>query len=83
MDNVPKSNQIEKAVAAEKAQKELVIKEAKAKELSDKAVAKLLLQLATGIQRNWLNCKNHLGNFAYSATFPSAKAAYTQSKMNW
>jgi YidC/Oxa1 family membrane protein insertase len=67
-----------KVVAAEKAQKELVIKEAKAKELSDKNVAKATVAVAaTGDSTQLAQLQKTLGNFAYSATLPSAKATYT------
>jgi YidC/Oxa1 family membrane protein insertase len=67
-----------KVVAAEKAQKELVIKEAKAKELSDKTVATATVAVAaTGDSTQLAQLQKTLGNFAYSATLPSAKATYT------
>ena len=68
----------EKAIAAEKAQKELVIKEAKAKELSDKTLATATIAVATtGDSTQLAQLQKSLGNFAYSATLPSAKATYT------
>ncbi|MFE3866746.1 membrane protein insertase YidC [Flavobacterium sp. LS2P90] len=68
----------EKAIAAEKAQKELVIKEAKAKELSDKIVATATVAAtATGDSTQLAQLQKSLGNFAYSATLPSAKAGFT------
>jgi len=67
-----------KVVAAEKAQKELVIKEAKAKELSEKTVATATVAVAaTGDSTQLAQLQKSLGNFAYSATLPSAKATYT------
>ena len=68
----------EKAIAAEKAQKELVIKEAKAKELSDKTLATATIAVAaTGDSTQLTQLQKSLGNFAYSATLPSAKATFT------
>ncbi|MBG6061175.1 YidC/Oxa1 family membrane protein insertase [Flavobacterium sp. CG_9.1] len=66
-----------KVVAAEKAQKELVIKEAKAKELEAKTVAKATVAVATGDSTQIAQLQKNLGNFAYSATLPSAKAGLT------
>jgi YidC/Oxa1 family membrane protein insertase len=68
----------EKAIAAEKAKKELVIKEAKAKELVDKAVEKATIAITTtGDSTQLAQLQKNLGNFAYSATLPSAKANFT------
>ena len=67
-----------KVVAAEKAQKELLIKEAKAKELEAKTVAKATVAVAaTGDSTQLAQLQKTLGNFAYSATLPSAKAGLT------
>jgi len=67
-----------KVVAAEKAQKELLIKQAKAKELTDKVVAKATAAVATtGDSTQLAQLQKTLGNFAYSATLPSAKEDFT------
>ncbi|CAM4048561.1 membrane protein insertase YidC [Flavobacterium sinopsychrotolerans] len=67
-----------KVVAAEKAQKELLIREAKAKELEQKTVAKATVAVATtGDSTQLAQLQKTLGNFAYSATLPSAKAGVT------
>lgn len=67
-----------KVVAAEKAQKELLIKQAKAKELTDKVVAKATAAVATtGDSTQLAQLQKTLGNFAYSATLPSAKEGFT------
>ncbi|WP_188050204.1 membrane protein insertase YidC [Flavobacterium sp. GP15] len=67
-----------KVVAAEKAQKELVIKAAKAKELEAKVIAKATIAVATtGDSTQLAQLQKNLGNFAYSATLPSAKAGVT------
>ncbi|SHF76190.1 protein translocase subunit yidC [Flavobacterium segetis] len=67
-----------KVVAAEKAEKELVIKATKAKELQDKTVAKATIAVAaTGDSTQLAELQKNLGNFAYSATLPSAKAGLT------
>jgi YidC/Oxa1 family membrane protein insertase len=67
-----------KVVAAEKAQKELVIKEAKVKDLEAKTVAKATIAVAaTGDSTQLAQLQKNLGNFAYSATLPSAKAGFT------
>ena len=66
------------AVAAEKVEKELVVKAAKAKELQDKTVAKATIAVAaTGDSTQLAQLQKSLGNFAYSATLPSAKAGVT------
>jgi YidC/Oxa1 family membrane protein insertase len=65
-------------IAAEKAQKEMVVQEAKAKELNDKVVAEATVAVATtgdAVQLAQLTQK--LGSFAYSATLPSAKEGFT------
>jgi len=67
-----------KVIAAEKAQKELVIKEAKAKELNDKVVAEATVAVAaTGDSTQLASLEKKLGNFAYSAALPSAKGGVT------
>jgi len=66
------------AVAAEKVEKELVVKAAKAKELQDKTVATATIAVAaTGDSTQLAQLQKSLGNFAYSATLPSAKAGVT------
>jgi YidC/Oxa1 family membrane protein insertase len=68
----------DKELAAEKAKKELVIKEAKAKELEAKTVATATVAVAaTGDSTQLAQLQKTLGNFAYSATLPSAKAGFT------
>lgn len=67
-----------KVIAAEKAQKELVAKAAKAKELEQKSIEKAAVAVATtGDSTQLAQLQNTLGNFAYSATLPSAKADFT------
>ncbi|TDD75610.1 membrane protein insertase YidC [Flavobacterium caseinilyticum] len=67
-----------KVVAAEKAQKELLIREAKAKDLEQKTVATATVAVAaTGDSTQLAQLQKTLGNFAYSATLPSAKAGVT------
>ncbi|WP_348813532.1 membrane protein insertase YidC [Flavobacterium maritimum] len=67
-----------KVIAAEKAKKELLLQQAKAKELADKAVAKATVAVATTRDSTQLaQLQKTLGNFAYSATLPSAKADFT------
>lgn len=67
-----------KVIAAEKAKKELLLQQAKAKELADKAVAKATVAVATtGDSTQLAQLQKTLGNFAYSATLPSAKADFT------
>lgn len=66
-----------KVVAAEKAQKELVLKAQKAKELANKAVEKATAAVATGDSTQLVALQKTLGNFAYSATLPSAKNDFT------
>ena len=67
-----------KAIAAEKAQKELVLKATKAKELSEKAITETTVAVATsGDSTQVAQLEKTLGNFAYSATLPSAKETYT------
>ncbi|MFV8367941.1 membrane protein insertase YidC [Flavobacterium sp. LB2R40] len=67
-----------KVVAAEKAQKELVINQAKAKEVEAITVAKATVAVAaTGDSTQLARLQKTLGSFAYSATLPSAKAGFT------
>ncbi|MCZ8228243.1 membrane protein insertase YidC [Flavobacterium sp.] len=66
-----------KVVAAEKAQKELVLKAQKAKELANKAVEKATVAVSTGDSTQLVALQKTLGNFAYSATLPSAKNDFT------
>jgi YidC/Oxa1 family membrane protein insertase len=65
----------EAEVAAEKAKKELVVaNENKAKEITTKEV---VAPTVVGDTVQLANLKKSLGDFAYSATLPSAKEAYT------
>ncbi|MBQ0909930.1 membrane protein insertase YidC [Flavobacterium sp. F-328] len=67
-----------KVVAAEKAQKELLIQKAKAKEIEIKAVEKAAMAVAaTGDSTQLAQLQKSLGSFAYSATLPSAKGGVT------
>ena len=67
-----------KVIAAEKAQKELVAKAAKAKELEQKSIEKAAVAVAaTGDSTQLAQLQKTLGNFAYSATLPSAKGEFT------
>ncbi len=67
-----------KVVAAEKAKKELVAKAAKAKELAQKSIEKAAVAVATtGDSTQLAQLQKTLGNFAYSATLPSAKGDFT------
>ena len=67
-----------KVIAAEKAQKELVAKAAKAKELEQKSIEKAAVAVAaTGDSTQLVQLQKTLGNFAYSATLPSAKGEFT------
>ena len=67
-----------KVIAAEKAQKELVAKAAKAKELEQKSIEKAAVAVAaTGDSTQLVQLQKTLGNFAYSATLPSAKSDFT------
>lgn len=67
-----------KVIAAEKAKKEVALQQAKAKELADKAVAKATVAVATtGDSTQLAQLQKTLGNFAYSATLPSAKVDFT------
>jgi YidC/Oxa1 family membrane protein insertase len=67
-----------KVIAAEKAQKELVAKAAKAEELKQKSIEKAAVAVAaTGDSTQLVQLQKTLGNFAYSATLPSAKGDFT------
>ncbi len=67
-----------KVIAAEKAQKEMVAKAAKAKELEQKSIEKAAVAVATtGDSTQLAQLQKTLGNFAYSATLPSAKGDFT------
>ena len=67
-----------KVLAAQKAEKELVVKAAKAKELEDKKIEVATVAVAaTGDSTQLAQLQKNLGNFAYSATLPSAKAGVT------
>mgnify|MGYP000676920113 FL=1 len=67
-----------KVVAAEKAKKELVAKAAKAQELAQKSIEKAAVAVVTsGDSTQLAQLQKTLGNFAYSATLPSAKAEFT------
>ena len=67
-----------KVIAAEKAQKELVAKAAKAKEMEQKSIEKAAVAVATtGDSTQLAQLQKTLGNFAYSATLPSAKGDFT------
>lgn len=67
-----------KVIAAEKAKKELVAKAAKAKELELKSIEKAAVAVAaTGDSTQLVQLQKTLGNFAYSATLPSAKGDFT------
>jgi len=67
-----------KVIAAEKAQNELVAKAAKAKALELKSIEKAAVAVAaTGDSTQLVQLQKTLGNFAYSATLPSAKGDFT------
>ena len=67
-----------KVIAAEKAKKELVAKAAKAQELAQKSIEKAAVAVATtGDSTQLAQLQKTLGNFAYSATLPSAKNNFT------
>jgi YidC/Oxa1 family membrane protein insertase len=63
-------------IAADKAKKELVVKDAKANEASIK-VKEVPTVVVTGDTLQMAQLQKSLGNFAYSASLPSAKEAYT------
>ncbi len=72
-----------KAIAAEKAKKELVAQAAKAKELAQKSIEKAAVAVATtGDSTQLAQLQKTLGNFAYSATLPSAKGDFTTIENN-
>ena len=72
-----------KVVAAEKAKKELVAQAAKAKELAQKSIEKSAVAVATtGDSTQLAQLQKTLGNFAYSATLPSAKGDFTTIENN-
>ncbi|HMK06173.1 MAG TPA: membrane protein insertase YidC, partial [Flavobacterium sp.] len=67
----------EKEIAAEKAKKELVIKEKTAKKaVADQPIA-TVKDSTVSDSAQISKLKSTLGNFAYSATLPSAKESYT------
>jgi YidC/Oxa1 family membrane protein insertase len=66
----------EATIAAEKAKKELVAKEAQAKALAAKMVATPNTAVV-GDSTQLVQLQKTLGNFAYSATLPSAKEGFT------
>ncbi|MFV5692590.1 membrane protein insertase YidC [Flavobacterium sp. LT1R49] len=68
----------DKELAAEKAKKELVIKEAKAKEAGAKMITTATVGgVVAGDSTQLAQLEKTLGNFAYSATLPSAKEGFT------
>jgi YidC/Oxa1 family membrane protein insertase len=66
----------EATIAAEKAKKELVAKEAQAKAAAVKPVTTPTVAMA-GDSTQLVQLKKSLGGFAYSATLPSAKESFT------
>jgi YidC/Oxa1 family membrane protein insertase len=66
----------EATIAAEKAKKELVAKEAQAKAVAVKPVATPTVAVA-GDSTQLVQLQKTLGGFAYSATLPSAKESFT------
>ena len=67
-----------KVIAAEKAKKELVAKAAKAKEIQQQSIEKAAVAVATtGDSTQLAQLQKTLGDFAYSATIPSAKGGFT------
>ncbi len=66
----------EKELAAEKAKKELVSKEANAKEVATKAI-QVPAAVVPGDSLQLAQLQKSLGDFAYSATLPSAKESFT------
>ncbi|HEY4617154.1 MAG TPA: membrane protein insertase YidC [Flavobacterium sp.] len=63
-------------IAADKVKKELVIQDAKTKEAQAKAIAEPAV-ITTGDTLQMAQLQKSLGDFAYSATLPSAKDSYT------
>ncbi|KIA86279.1 membrane protein insertase YidC [Flavobacterium sp. AED] len=66
----------EATIAADKAKKELVAKEALAKEVATKTVA-TAAAIVPGDSTQMAQLQKTLGNFAYSASLPSAKESFT------
>lgn len=66
----------EKEIAAEKAKKELVSKEAKTQEAAAKTT-QAPVAIAAGDSLQLAQLQKSLGDFAYSATLPSAKESFT------
>lgn len=66
----------EATIAADKAKKELVAKEALAKEAATKTVA-TAAAIVPGDSTQMAQLQKTLGNFAYSASLPSAKESFT------
>lgn len=66
-----------KKVAAEKAQKELVEKAQKQKQIQNQMIATATQAVATGDSTQIVALQKTLGDFAYSATLPSAKTDFT------
>ncbi|MBP4138479.1 membrane protein insertase YidC [Flavobacterium geliluteum] len=67
----------DKEIAAEKAKKELVAKEAQAKITTTKSDVLPVAAVAPGDTLQLAQLQKTLGGFAYSATLPSAKEAFT------
>nr|WP_315220796.1 membrane protein insertase YidC [uncultured Flavobacterium sp.] len=67
----------DKEIAAEKAKKELVAKEAQAKTTTTKSDVLPVAAVAPGDTLQLAQLQKTLGGFAYSATLPSAKEAFT------
>ena len=67
-----------KVIAAEKAKKELLINQEKAKSAANNAVANATVEIAkTGDTLQLAKLQKSLGSFAYSATLPTAKEDFT------
>jgi len=68
----------EETIAADKAKKELVLKETKAKEAAVKAtIENAAIAVVAGDTAQLAQLQKTLGGFAYSATLPSAKENFT------
>ena len=67
----------EKEIAAEKAKKELVVAAEKSKQVVAKEAVITTVAATVGDTLQMAKLKNALGNFAYSATLPSAKDTVT------
>jgi YidC/Oxa1 family membrane protein insertase len=67
----------QKEIDAEKAKKEQVVKSEKSKEVSTKEAVVAAIDTTVSDTLQLAKLKGSLGNFAYSATLPSAKAAFT------